>query len=402
MVFGEHRVRLFQRNDQPSNYWFMRVSFEGKQFRRSLKTCVLEEAKKAVNGHMVDVLAKQKAGQKVFGTTLKDFRDAYLLFLQTRQERGELSALTLRNLIRHVSLGMDFLRSEDHPGSMAMDRVDGKLWQQYADCRLKTVKKRRDGIHQELVSIRAGFEWARRQGWCTDKNIPNWELKLEKTQATRDKLTHRQFYRALQLMREWVVTVKGKARLRRELVHVAFRTIANSGLRTGECLKLTMRDIQVGNSEIILTIRDTTTKVRKSRQVPILHSGGAYLRGWLHRIGDRKPNDLVFVVGKSKDASIMFYRQFNNFKKSILKPVGLEQLDPYHARHQWISERLESGESIHLVAKLAGISTTQIEKTYSGVIDLVIGREFAKKKLHYNEADGSVQVIKRDTEWKSK
>jgi len=121
-----------------------------------------------------------------------------------------------------------------------------------------------------------------------------------------------------------------------------------------------------------------------------------WLRDWLRSRGDSlQPDDLVFALGDSKDASIAFYRQFQNLRRDVLKPEGLEKVDAYHARHQWITERLQAGESIHLVAKLAGTSTAQIEKSYSGVIDLVIGREFAKKKLKRNE-DGSFEVIKRE------
>ena len=397
MVFDEHRVRLFKRNDQPSNHWFMRVAVEGRQFRRSLKTCVLEEAKKACHKIMLkEVLAKEVAGIKVFSKSLKEVRDAYLLDIQNRQSRGELSSETVRYINARVDRALEFLKSEAIPSTRPVDGVDGKTWQRYIDYRLKMVKMRRDVIHQELVNIKAMFVWAKKKCLCSEWNIPSWELVLEKQQATREKLTHLEFTKAVQLMRTWANSAQGSRRMLREMVLTVFQTIANSGLRTGECLKLTRGDIQVMHNEIILTIRDTTTKVRKRRQVPILHSGGVWLRDWLRSRGDTlQPNDLVFALGDSKDASIAFYRQFQNLRRDVLKPEGLEKVDAYHARHQWITERLQAGESIHLVAKLAGTSTAQIEKSYSGVIDLVIGREFAKKKLKRNE-DGSFEVINRE------
>jgi integrase len=413
MVFGTHVVRLFQRDDQPSNNWFMRVYVEGRQFRRSLKTCVLQEARKECQQIMLKIMAKEMAGIKVFSKSLKEVRDGFLLEVKTRESRGELSSETVRYINRRLDLALGslkskgclevspiargFLKSEKIPDSTPVDAVDGKVWQRYIDWRLENTKIRRDVINQELVNIKAMFIWARKQGWCTEKNVPVWNLVLEKQQATREKLTHLEFSRAVQLMRQWARSAQGSRRMLREMVLTVFQTIANSGLRTGECLKLTRGDIQVMDNEIILTIRDSTTKVRKRRQVPILHSGGIWLRDWLRSRGNLlKPDDLVFALGDSKDASIAFYRQFQNLRRDVLKPEGLEKVDAYHARHQWITERLQAGESIHLVAKLAGTSTTQIEKTYSGVIDLVIGREFAKKKLKRND-DGSFEVIKRET-----
>ena len=180
------------------------------------------------------------------------------------------------------------------------------------------------------------------------------------------------------------------------MVLTVFMTIFNSGLRTSECLLLRRKDINVvSGREIIITVRAETSKVRKTRQVPVMHSGGLWLRDWL-RQRELKPDDLVFAVAK-RGAHNSFYRGFKQFRETILKPEGLEDADPYHARHQWCTDRLMSGESIHLVAKLAGSSTTEIERTYSNVIDLNIGREFGKKKLRFNE-DGTIEVIKREDE----
>jgi site-specific recombinase XerD len=398
MVFGHMKVRLFQRNDQPSNNWFMRCSVEGKQFRRSLKTCVLEEARKAVAGQMVDLLAKQKVGQKVFGTALEEFRKEYLLELQRRVERGDLSRLTLKKVNRYLERGMEFIRSQGVLKSAAVDAVDREVWGGYADWRLKDTKMRLDVINQELVTIRAGFEWAKKKGWCTDRNIPKWDFKPEKQQATRVKLTPQEFNRARRLIRRWVSAAKDKRIQKlREMVMTVFETIAAAGLRSGECLKLTRKDIQVGRDELILTVRDVTSKVRKSRQVPLLHSTTVFLRNWLQMRPDLKPDDLVFALGDANDASVAFYRQYTQLRKDVFESEGLGHVDVYHARHQAITNWLMAGESVHLVAKLAGTSVAQIEKTYSGVIDVTIGREFAKRKLLYKD-DGSFEIIERDTE----
>lgn len=373
MVFGEHVVRLFQRDDQPSNYWFMRVTVESKQYRRSLKTCVLGEAKKVVSAHMVKILAKQMVGQRVFSTSLKDWREGYLIDVGRTVDRGERSKLTLNNISQRMDYAFAFLRSKGVLGSSAVDSVEGGLWQDYIDYRLEHKKTmRRDVINSELVTIKAAFEWARKQGWCSDRNVPKWELVLEKQQAMRDKLTNKQFRHVITLLKQY----------QDDFLLTVVMTMSEGGFRTGEVLKLRRRDVEIGKNELVVTVQETTSKVRKSRQVPIR---GSWLKAWIEA-RELKPDDPVFPTSKT------FYRTFKKFREKKLVPNGLGHADCYHARHAWITERLEAGESIHLVARLAGTSTIQIERTYSGVVNLIIGREFAKKKIWVND-DGSTEVL---------
>jgi site-specific recombinase XerD len=396
LVFGKHKIRLFQRDDQPSNYWFMRVHIEGKQFRRSLQTCVLEMAKEAATQHMIDILAKKKAGQRVFPTTIKQFRDAFLLDLQSQTARKR-SLLTIKNTTHRIDRGVQFLKEDQKiESSAAVDSVDGQKWQGYISWRLKqNPELRRDTIYGELVSIKGAYDWARKKEWCAEWNLPAWELETENQQAMRDKMPAADFQRARKLIGEWVASAQdGMPRMRRSMVRVVFETIAAGGFRTGEMLKLRRKDVQVGDNEIIVTVQEETSKVRKFRQVPLLHSSAAHLRGWLEMRKDLQPDALVFALRKSKDASRMFYDQFTELRKDVLESQGLGDLDAYHGRHARITELLLTGHSIHLVAKLAGTSVAQIEKTYSGVIEVAIGREFAKHKLTYNE-DGSFEVTKR-------
>jgi site-specific recombinase XerD len=394
LVFGNYKVRLFQRADQPSNYWFMRVRVENRPYRRTLKTCVLELARERATQEMIDILAKQKAGQKIFATTVKQFRDAYHLDQQSKATRREKSALTIKNNTIRIDKGLEFLKDEGIPSTRALDTIEGKFWQKYIDWRLKqNPDLRRDTLDGELVTIRSAFEWAKKKTWCTDWNIPQWELEVETQQATRDKIAPKDFMHAKQLIRQWVSSAKpGVKTLRRELVRTVFETISYAGFRTGELLKLRYKDIDFSPKEIIITVQDETTKVRKTRQVALLHSAARPLIHWLELRGDNlKPDDLVFLISKGKEASRLFYKQFAACRKAVLAPAGLADLECYHARHYCITNWLLAGNSIHLVAKLAGTSVAQIEKTYSGVIEIAIAREFAKRKL-IHKSNGSYEI----------
>jgi integrase len=408
LVFGQYKVRLFQRRDQPSNYWFMRVQVEGRPYKRSLKTCVLELAREAASQEMIEILAKLKAGQKVFPTSLKQARDEYLVDQQKRVTRDKRSKFTIRKITQRVDRAMEFLKDNEKLPSAAIDSIEGKFWQQYIDWRLKPMPDiRRDGINDELVTIRAWFEWCQGKGWCSQSNIPQWELELEKQQATRDKIPAEQITEARRLMAHWYRGIPDSfLKLKRTMVYAVFNTMLFGAFRTGEILQVQYKELKISEKEIVVTVRDTTSKVRKTRQVPLVGDASIWLFDWINLRTDWQPDDLVFSTlltppDKTADnwqqkviANIrqVFYREFGQLRKDVLIPAGLGEVEAYHARHYCITNWLLAGHSIHLVAKVAGTSVAQIEKTYSGIIEIVIGREFARKTL-VHKADGSFEVL---------
>lgn len=399
LVFGPHKVRLFQRNDQPSNYWFMRVQLEGKPFKRSLKTAHLESARDAATQVMIEALSKIKAGQKVFSVTVSDARRAYLLNEQERVAREDRSTYTVKNVVQRIDRAIAFLRDQGITPSASIDSIQGNFWQQYIEWRLKpTPDLRRDGINSELTTIRAWFEWCQKQGWCAASHIPQWELTVEKTQASLVKVPAANFIRARQLMYDWMVAASDTGNPieceNRETIFTVFMTISCGAFRTGEILQVRRKDIQMAGDEIIVTVQDNTSKVRKARQVPLLHEGVICLRSYLNSRPKMKPDERVFVMRGAKEPRNLFYKAFSKLRKNVLIPAGLGDIEPYHARHFAITNWLLMGNSIHLVGRLAGTSVKQIEATYSNVIELSIGREFAQKYLVYKE-DGSHEIVKR-------
>lgn len=397
LVFGQHKVRLFQRADQPSCYWFMRVQLEGRTFKRSLKTAHLESAREAATQVMIETLAKIKAGLKVFSVTFTEARRAYLLDQEKRVSRDKRSKFTVKKVVQRIERAIEFLKDDDKAVTASIDSLPGAFWQGYIDWRLKPMPDiRRDGINDELVTIRAWFEWCQSQGWCSASNIPQWELELEKQQAMRDKIPANDFKRAKQLILEWVWAAEEGSftRQKREVVFTAFATIAGGAFRTGEILQVQRKDLQVSDSEIIVTVRHNTSKVRKTRQVPLLHDAALFLQSYLKQYPDMAPDALVFSLRNRKYPLQMFYEECGELRKEVLIPAGLGHVEAYHGRHFAITNWLLAGQSIHLVAKLAGTSVSQIEKTYSGVIEVAIGREFAKQRLDH-KPDGSFEVVKR-------
>jgi hypothetical protein len=99
-----------------------------------------------------------------------------------------------------------------------------------------------------------------------------------------------------------------------------------------------------------------------------------------------------FNDGKTS-ARDTYYHSYKSLRIE-LKTLDLDWFDTYHCRHFWITNRLYAGESIHLVARAAGTSTDEIEKTYSNVLTELATRQFGKNQVVYQE-DGSFSVIGR-------
>ena len=401
MMFGTHKVRLFQRNDQPSNYWFMRVQLEGKTYKRSLKTAVLELAKERAQAEMIEVLAKIRSGQKVFSTTVREARAAYLLDQQDQITRDKRSKFTVKKVIQRIQRAMEFLIDQDIPPTASIDSIQGNLWQEYIDWRLEPMPDiRRDGIHDELTTIRAWFEWCQKKKWVSEINIPTWELKIENQQAKRVKFTPEQINKAKTLMKQWCMQAPDNSyeQTKRLMFYVVFSTMCVGAFRTGEILQVRYKDLHITETEIVVTVQEQTSKVRKTREVALVGDDAIELAEWINGQEEWKPDDMVFLLGDSSDPSKIFYQEFAKCRKAVLVPAGLgtlkvkERLEAYHARHYCITNWLMAERSIHLVSVLAGTSTGEIENTYSGVIQIVTAREFAKKKLIHKD-DGSFEVL---------
>lgn len=410
LVFGQYKVRLFQRNDQENANWRMQVQIEGKPWKPSLGTAHLETAKQVATDKMIDVLAKIKSGQKVHSTSIKDARDAYLVDQRESEVRDNRSKFTVKKVGQRVDRAVQFLKDKGTPFTASVDSVNGKFWQQYVNWRLAPMPNiRRDGIVDELVTIRAWFEWCQAKGWCSASNLPQWELKKEKEQAKRKKIPADQIKKARGLLVQWVnATEPGFERRKRKMVNAIFQTMLNGAFRTGEIRQVQYKDVNVIDSEIVVTIQSETSKVRKTREIVLVGDEGIWLRDWLAHRSDWAADDLVFdtrfkPVDKTRPnwrqkliANIKqtFERAYTDFRTDFLTPAGLSDIEPYHARHYCITKWILQREEIHWIAKYSGTSVAQIEKTYSGVLAVLMGREFAKKRVVHKD-DGSFEVVTR-------
>jgi len=131
-------------------------------------------------------------------------------------------------------------------------------------------------------------------------------------------------------------------------------------------------------------------------------SGGTpinYLIRWIQQYQIHKgPSDFVFAPFDSgkKSARDIYYHNYKSLRID-LKEVGLEWFDTYHCRHWWVTNKLYAKEPIYFIAKAAGTSVKEIERTYSHVLTDLITKEFGKTRVAYR-SDGTPVALKVELE----
>lgn len=388
--FGNHRVSLSKGENDAA--WYYCLYIEGKQYRKSMKTVVLDDAWDKATALTVDILAKQKSGQKIFSITLGELRREFLLHLDKKVAQGSLKRGSCNNIIRQIDHGFRFLMYIKTTPNAAVDSLSGKMWQQYVDWSLQSNGgKRRAVVHQELTSIRSMFKFAKEHGWCSEMNIPVWELVIEKEPSKRRRVSLKEGSQALIAIAGWAAK-KDKHYWRKQMLLTVAHIINASGMRTGEVLNLKNSDIELSKDEAILHVRAEVSKVKTSRQVAILHSAILPLTRWLNEFQkDKSPEGYVFGETEGQSGDYPFYTVLKRLRHA---KVVADDFDIYHFRHIAITKWILSGQPLFLIAKLCGTSSRMIESTYANVITAMLGREFAKRKLNVLE-DGSFEIEER-------
>lgn len=416
--FGRSMATIYRRGDIENSSWFFRLYLkeEKRHYRKSLKTADRKEAFDLAHSEIVAILAKLQTGVRILAIALKDLVRRYKLHIQNQVVSGELAKTTMRLNLYRVAHGCEFLASVYEAGmATKVSAIDGAVFERYLKWRVeKRASKqegatiRRDVIRDELLSIRKMFLYAKKEKLCTEKTVPHWDFVIEKEAPARRRMTQRNYTDVTNTIRNWVKDAKNeKDTYHRRVLQSIFLLISNSGMRSGEVFGLRNRDVDVRatKAECVLTIRPETSKVRKGRKITVSASSGGrtqdtkrinYLIRWIEDYQrHRNPNDFVFSGFDKGSVSSRdtYYHAYKQLRKKLAE-INLDWFDTYHCRHFWITNRLLAEEPIHLVAKAAGTSVSEIESTYSHVLTELSTRKFGNKQVVYH-SDGSWDVINR-------
>lgn len=139
------------------------------------------------------------------------------------------------------------------------------------------------------------------------------------------------------------------------------------GPRTGEVAELQVRDFMPRTRQLVLG-RHKRVKTQKNPTMRTLQISPELCEILKKHCKGKKPNDPIFTnsAGNNWD-SRRINRRLGDIKR-VAKKEGNEvvrkQITPYSFRHLYISELLMIGTPIFKVAKMAGTSALEIERTY--------------------------------------
>jgi len=413
---GDRKITLYRRTDINDSSWFFCVYLreEKRQYRVSLKTTDRQQAKRKAEDVLIELLGRIRGGEKILSPSLGDVLRLYREEQTRLVDAGQIAKKTVTLQSYRINLGIEFLTTLYPAGkSTKITVIDGAVFNGYlAWRREKRASKgsgltiRLDVVRDELLSIRKVFHFAHEKKLCSEHSVPTWNFKVEKEGPKRRRVTKDDYSAFINCIKSW----RAKAESTKELYHrqMLFHfvlLVSNTGLRTGELLGLKNRDVEIREQakECVLTVRPETSKVRRGRLITVNQSFGGnstrkeginYLIRWMQKYQiHRDRSDYVFAPfndGK-KSARDIYYHSYKKLRMD-LKEVNLDWFDTYHCRHFWITNRLYAGEPIHLIARAAGTSTSEIEKTYSNVLTELTTRQFGRNQVVYRK-DGSYDVI---------
>jgi integrase len=413
---GDRRITLYRRTDIDDSSWFFCVYLreEKRQYRISLKTTDRQQAKRKAEDVLIELLGRIRGGEKILSPSLGDVLRDYRKEQERLVAEGQIAKNTVRLQAYRINLGVEFLATLYSAGqSTKITVIDGEVFNGYlAWRRAKRASKgpdmtiRLDVVRDELLCIRKVFHYAHDQKLCSERSIPTWNFKVEKEGPKRRRVTKDHYTAFLNCIKKWKGTADSpKEKYHREMLFHFILVVSNTGLRTGELLGLKNRDVEIREqaNECVITVRPETSKVRRGRHITVNQSFGGhptrtkginYLIRWLEKFQIHKDrNDYVFSPHDDggKLARDVYYHSYKKLRVD-LKEIELDWFDTYHCRHFWITNRLYAGEPIHLVARAAGTSTDEIEKTYSHVLSELTTRQFGRNRVVYGR-DGSYGVV---------
>lgn len=401
--FGHYKITLYQRADIANSSWFFRVYVkeEGRNYRQSLNTDDLAAAEKAVTHEMVKIIQRIGKGERLLALELKDLVRKFKLESERQVAEGKIAKTTLANHMSRINRGVEFLKTKHSRGlEVKLSEIDGTSFNDYPAWRLANNKEaglslRKDVIRDELLIIRKMFRIGREAAMCSDKTIPKWpDLVVEKKGPTRQRITAKQFHHLFRLTIPWIKEAHDEQSLYHRIATMQVIILAaSSGMRSGEIFGLKNKDLVIRPNECVINIRGETSKVKQDRSTTVRMLA---LQHWFSRQKHKGENDFVFSPINKGNVSFRdtFYHQYGLLREK-LREHNLDWIDLYHARHFWITTRLIAEEPIHLVAKVAGTSTKEIESTYSHVLTAITARRFNRKQVIWDD-EGDYKIIEEE------
>lgn len=146
--------------------------------------------------------------------------------------------------------------------------------------------------------------------------------------------------------------------------YVIIQLIMDTGMRIGECLSLTVEDLDINGRAIFL--RAETTKGRKDRYVFYSYTMSKLLKRWLQYKDRYIETDLLFCTKKGTKLMVQNFEK--NFKNYVKRANIDKNITAHSLRNNYARRFLLAGGDIFTLSRLLGHSSVTItEKAYADV-----------------------------------
>ncbi len=361
--YWEHESR--KHGLRPDRYWCIRYKLNGRDIseavgwwsrgasqakceailgelrrnhRSGLGPQTLREMVAAVGCGECGAAAGETAGSK--SVTLAEYWEKYLEYLKTFLNRQRLSGMSTDK--RKWLTPLD---------EMPLASITADDLERLVVAPMLQAGKSPNTIEQILGIFSAMWNRAKHEGLIEGKN-PKSRVRRPKEDGRRDRfLTQAEAARLLEALKESVAT------------HDAALLSLFSGLRSGECLRLTWADVDFDNGTLF--VKDTKNK----------HNRHAYMTEEIREMLTRRyqyrslTTDKVFTWRRGGES----YAQLRIYFNAAVKALGLnEGIDDrrqrvvFHSlRHTFASWLVQKGTPLYTVSKLMGHKNTRHTERYA-------------------------------------
>ena len=373
------------------------ISQEARVYRRSTKTRNIEDAIRVAKEYYIAVQVKLANETPVFPHSAEELA---LEWLEHRKRdvghmRTEGRWMVLRTQLKHW---LNFVGHHIKINDISKNRYD----EYYSHRRQLNPEVTNGTLVAEKGTIRSMYRWAIDRGFLHYTALPQFPTIPKGRQQRRciEVSEYRQIYEYMR-SEEWLKNCNPGDEVFRQQIRYMTLVLANTGIRLGECRRLTWAGVKKIYKEkgkkrhqwtVELFLEENQTKNKKARKV---QGRRADVFVDLKKLTDfTNRNDLVFCdfhTGKELQRHKV-YKHWN----SMLKATGLDQHEEpptfYHLRHFYATQRLYAGVRPYNLHENMGCSMKYLEEQY-GHVDTTVVRRDLLKDARYDDVGVVIEDI---------
>lgn len=253
-------------------------------------------------------------------------------------------------------------------------------WEEWRREQIKHGKPKATTIQNEMGIIRECWRWAMENSFIplTPKLPFHDENLITDDKARRDTWEAAEWKSFARKVREWLKSMEGKTPQEYWDAFVSYQMLfflANSGMRTGELVKVKRKDIQFYelkerpdewmNGKICCLVQVHPSTKTGAREVNAM--GGIFARRVWEKSIHKKKEDFLFchLDGRQFSTKDLWqrFKQMTAYTKE--KERWGKHFVPYSLRHLYATTRLQNGTSKEALCRNMGVTEPYLRKHYS-------------------------------------